>query len=235
MLIGIDVCHATPFGSSVTGLVATMNATFSKYFSMVSFQPRGKEIIESLAEFVARAIKEYKQRNGNRTPRQVIVYRDGVGDGQLEYVRRDEVPQYRQGFDMADKLSTPRLTVVVVKKRIHTRIFSSAGPTLGNPPPGTVVDSKIMHAGWYDFFLVSQSVTQGTVTPTHYHVIEDQIGLRPQVLQSFTHQLTHLYYNWSGTIRAPAPCQYAHKLAFLVGQNIQKPPHAALSDKLFYL
>lgn len=236
MLIGIDVCHATPIGSSVSGLVATMNGTFSKYFSAVTFQERGKEIIEGISAFVSKAISEYKKKNNGQTPKQVIVFRDGVGDGQLEFVLREEVPQYRQGFDDADKLSTPKLMVVVVKKRIHTRIFSATGPnTLGNPFPGTVVDNKIMHPGWYDFFLVSQSVTQGTVTPTHYHVIEDQIGMRAPVLQQFTHQLTHLYYNWSGTIRVPAPCQYAHKLAFLVGQNIQRPPHDALSDKLYFL
>jgi len=44
-----------------------------------------------------------------------------------------------------------------------------------------------------------------------------------------------LYYNWQGTIRVPAPCQYAHKLAFLVGQSVHVEPDIALSDRLFYL
>ena len=26
------------------------------------------------------------------------------------------------------------------------------------------------------------------------------------------YKLTHLYFNWPGTVRVPAPCQYAHKL-----------------------
>lgn len=37
-----------------------------------------------------------------------------------------------------------------------------------------------------------------------------------------TYKMCHLYYNWPGTIRVPAPCQYAHKIAFLVGQSIHK-------------
>lgn len=38
-----------------------------------------------------------------------------------------------------------------------------------------------------------------------------------------------------GTIRVPAPCQYAHKLAFLQGQSLHREPDAYLSDKLFFL
>ena len=40
---------------------------------------------------------------------------------------------------------------------------------------------------------------------------------------------------FQGTIRVPAPCQYAHKLAFLVGQSLHKDPDLALADKLFFL
>ena len=100
-----------------------------------------------------------------------------------------------------------------------------------NPPSGTVVDSDVtlperfalssvcyVHALLfrYDFFLVSQSVNQGTVNPTSYNVVKDTSGLMPKHIQALTYKLTHLYYNWPGTVRVPAPCQYAHKLAFLV-------------------
>ena len=35
----------------------------------------------------------------------------------------------------------------------------------------------------YDFFLVSQHVRQGTVTPTHYNVVYDNSGLKPDHMQ----------------------------------------------------
>lgn len=38
-----------------------------------------------------------------------------------------------------------------------------------------------------------------------------------------------------GIIRVPAPCQYAHKLAFLVGQSIHREPNMNLDDFLYYL
>ena len=50
----------------------------------------------------------------------------------------------------------------------------------------------------YDFFLVSQSVRQGTVNPTSYNVIKDTSGLEAKHIQALTYKLTHLYYNWPG-------------------------------------
>ncbi len=36
-------------------------------------------------------------------------------------------------------------------------------------------------------------------------------------------------------LRVPAPCQYAHKLAFLVGQSLHKQPNQELETLLYYL
>ena len=58
----------------------------------------------------------------------------------------------------------------------------------------------------YDFFIVSQHVRQGTVSPTHYIVVHDEVGLPPERMQVYTYKQTHLYYNWPGTVRVPAPC-----------------------------
>ena len=55
----------------------------------------------------------------------------------------------------------------------------------------------------YDFFLISQSVRQGTVNPTSYNVVEDSSALTPGQMQQLTYKLTHLYYNWPGVVRRP--------------------------------
>jgi len=47
--------------------------------------------------------------------------------------------------------------------------------------------------------------------------------------------LKRLFHCFQGTVRVPAPCLYAHKLAFLVGQSIHDPVSAELSDKLYFL
>jgi aubergine len=50
-----------------------------------------------------------------------------------------------------------------------------------------------------------------------------------------TETFASLLCSWPGTIRVPAVCQYAHKLAFLVGQCLHQDFHPELADRLFYL
>lgn len=38
-----------------------------------------------------------------------------------------------------------------------------------------------------------------------------------------------------GTVRVPAPCQYAQRLAYLVGQAIPKDPSTKLDKLLYFL
>lgn len=78
---------------------------------------------------------------------------------------------------------------------------------LENPDPGCVIDHTITRRYLYDFFLVPQNVRQGTVTPTHYIVVEDTENFEPDVLQRLSYKLCFLYYNWPGTVRVPACCQ----------------------------
>lgn len=86
-----------------------------------------------------------------------------------------------------------QLTFIVVKKRINTRFFVNEAST--NPPPGTVVDQVVTREEWYDFYIVSQTSQDGTVTPTHYNVIYDTKGLYPDQVQCLTYKLCHMYYN----------------------------------------
>ncbi len=48
----------------------------------------------------------------------------------------------------------------------------------------------------YDFFIVSQAVRFGCVAPTHYNVVFDNSGLKPDHMQRLTYKLCHMYYNW---------------------------------------
>jgi len=169
-------------------------------------------------------------------PKFIIFYRDGVGEGQVRYVLDKEVKSIEKVFQKLGLDPAPGLCFFVVLKRIHTRLFLPQGNELINPTPGTIVDTGITYTEAIDFFLVSQSVNQGTATPTRYQVIFNTTKCGPNYLQSLTFQLCHMYFNWFGTIRVPAPCMYAHKIAFLVGQSISsEDTKLRLSDKLYYL
>nr|KAG5694357.1 hypothetical protein BaRGS_002211 [Batillaria attramentaria] len=129
----------------------------------------------------------------------------------------------------------PKVAFTVVKKRINTRFVLKTPHGLQNPPAGTVVDTVVTRPEWYDYYLISQSVRQGTVGPTHYNVIWDTTGLNPSRMQRLTYKLAHQYFNWQGTISVPATCQYAHKLAYLTGMSLHKEFDPSLANKLFFL
>ncbi|XP_013180171.1 PREDICTED: protein argonaute-3 [Papilio xuthus] len=235
MIIGIDSYHdASRKKKSVCAFIASYNQTMTHWYSKVVLQERGQEIVDSLKSCFVDALKHYLRVNG-RLPDRIIIYRDGVGDGQLKLLQDYEIPQMQICFSILGTAYKPSLTYVVVQKRINTRIFMKTRNGFENPFPGTVLDHCVTRRDWYDFLIASQKVNQGTVTPTHYVVIHDDSGMTADQCQRLTYKMCHLYYNWPGTVRVPAPCQYAHKLAYLVGQNINQLPSDALTDKLFFL
>ncbi|XP_053507651.1 piwi-like protein 1 isoform X2 [Ictalurus furcatus] len=235
MIVGIDCYHDTAAGKrSIGALVASLNQSMSRWFSKCVLQSRGQEIIDGLKVALQAALKAYFRFN-KCLPSRIIVYRDGVGDGMLLSVVDYEVPQIMQSIKAMGADYTPKLTVLVVKKRISSRFFALLDARLSNPPPGTVIDAEVTRPEWYDFFIVSHTVRFGSVAPTHYNVVYDSSGLKPDHMQRLTYKLCHMYYNWQGIVPVPAPCQYAHKLAFLIGQSIHREPNINLDELLYYL
>ncbi|KAM9360706.1 piwi-like protein 1 [Symphorus nematophorus] len=235
MIVGIDCYHDITAGKrSVGALVASLNQSMSRWYSKCVLQHKGQEIMDGLKMALNAALKDYLKFN-ECLPSRIIVYRDGVGDGQLHTVVNYEVAQILDTIKSVGQDYMPKLSVVVVKKRISSRFFAYFNGKVSNPPPGTVIDSEVTRPEWYDFYIVSQAVRYGCVAPTHYNVVYDTSGLKPDHMQRLTYKLCHMYYNWQGIIRVPAPCQYAHKLAFLVGQSIHREPNVHLDNLLFYL
>merc|ERR1719348_863584 len=235
MVIGYDTYHDSLHkGKFVGAVVASMNSTFTKYLSVANLHTNpAQELNDNMCPAIAKALRKYAEINGN-LPARIIMYRDGVGDGQIPYVMEHEITAIQNCFRAAGLTDDQLLfTYIIVSKRINTRFFKMTGKP-SNPPSGTVVDDVVTLPERYDFFLVSQSVRQGTVNPTSYNVIKDTSGLKPQHLQALTYKLTHLYYNWPGTVRVPAVCQYAHKLALLVGDSLHKMPAEENLDNLLY-
>ncbi|XP_055531352.1 protein aubergine-like [Wyeomyia smithii] len=235
MIIGFDVCHDTKDKSKSYGaLVASMYSgeiKHPKFYSTVNHHAKGEELSNYMAVNVVKALRAYQSEFGGKLPLRIIFYRDGVGDGQLKYVYEHELIAIREKLSTVYQGAESKLSFFVVSKRINTRLFNQKR----NPLPGTVVDDVITLPERNDFYLVSQCVRQGTVSPTSYNILFDNTGLTADQLQLYTYKQTHLYYNWSGTVGVPAVCQYAHKLAFLVGQYLHQAPNNLLEKKLYYL
>lgn len=227
MTCGFDVSHSTADRNKSYGaFVATMDLKRSvKFFSCASEHTNGNECSTNIKTYMQKALTAYLTEHG-ALPERILFYRDGVGEGQIDQIIINEVDELRKILDMAyDKQANKaKFAFFVVSKRINARFFSdsSRGRGFTNPPPGTVVDDVVtlperyvlilsltslviilmqQFISSYDFFLVSQSVRQGTVSPTSYNIIYDTFGLTPDRMQQLTYKMCHLYYNWSGTTR----------------------------------
>ncbi|XP_017770154.1 PREDICTED: protein aubergine isoform X2 [Nicrophorus vespilloides] len=232
MVIGYDVCHdPNDKSKSIGAIVASMDTHLSRYCSNTTKHTSGQELSSNIAINCIAFVQRYKVLH-NILPERIVLFRDGVGDGQLHYVLEHEIVRLKTDLEQFYKENNQvlKLAFIVVSKRINTRIFNNEK----NPDAGTVVDSCITLPQRYDFFLVSQCVHQGTVTPTSYNIIYDTAGLSADKLQLLSYKLTHMYYNWSGTVRVPAPCQYAHKLAFLTAQSLRDVYRGVKMDNLLY-
>ncbi len=237
MLIGIDSStDKVDKNKTVIGFCATMDKTFSRYYSRVVYQKKSEEVISSLKQLIKDSIVAY-QKSNERYPEHIIYFRDRVIESVQKEIQEREVGEIIQAFAelSSERPVLPKLTVILIDKRITQKFFSVDGKRqLGNPAPGTLIDNTIVSKD-YDFYLIAQNVTRGTATPTHYKVIFDNSGLPAEILQELIYSQCFAYMNWTGAIRIPAPCQYAHKLSSFISQHINKEPVKPLRNHFYYL
>jgi eukaryotic translation initiation factor 2C len=138
----------------------------------------------------------WSREHGDTLPENIIYYRDGVAEGQYMKVKDIELRAIRSAFAAlaADKPDAPtfQLTALIAAKRHHTRFFPASNAPAAdmegkgrNCKPGTLVDDSVTSPFFTDFFLQSHSGLKGTVKPTHYFVLEDEIGIGVRQLQNF--------------------------------------------------
>jgi aubergine-like protein len=148
MVVGIDTYHdSASKGRSVCGFISSTNASLTRYFSQTAFHHTGQEMANNITTCMTGALRKFVEVN-KTLPERIIVYRDGVGDGQLGVVVEHEIPQFLSAFKSANADFNPKFAMVVVKKRINTRLFSHSRGQYINPLPGTVVDTEVTKPEW---------------------------------------------------------------------------------------
>ena len=60
----------------------------TQYYSKVMIQKPGKDTVDKLEGAMCEAINKFHEKSGSKHfPEQIIVYRDGVGEGQLRRIK----------------------------------------------------------------------------------------------------------------------------------------------------
>lgn len=216
IVFGIDVTHPSPGSAdsspSIAGVVASADKFFSQYPASIRTQQGRKEMVTELEEMILERFRLWQRRNGG-LPNKVIVYRDGVSEGQYKIVLEEELPSFVKAFDKlyGAALKHPKISIIVVGKRHHTRFYptkmADADQKTGNPQPGTVVDRGVTGEKLFDFFLLAHQGLQGTSKPAHYVVLKDDNKLGADQLQALTH---HLCYTFARATRAVSICPPAY-------------------------
>ncbi|CAF4418042.1 unnamed protein product, partial [Rotaria sp. Silwood2] len=198
-------------------VVASMDAHPSRYAATVRIQMHRHEVIAELSTMVRELLIQF-YKSTRFKPARIILYRDGVSEGQFAHVLAHELMAVREACVRLEAAYQPGITFIVVQKRHHTRLFCAdkkeqCGKS-GNIPPGTTVDVAITHPTEYDFYLCSHAGIQGTSRPSHYHVLWDDNNFTSDELQALTYQLCHTYVRCTRSVSIPAPAYYAHLVAF---------------------
>ncbi|PHT43063.1 Protein argonaute 4A [Capsicum baccatum] len=145
--------------------------------------------------------------------------RDGVSESQFNQVLNVELDQMIKAYKHLGEDDKPKFTLIVAQKNHHTKLFQANAAE--NVPPGTVVDTNIVHPRNNDFFMCAHAGMMGTTRPAHYHVLLDEIGFSADVLQKLIHSLSYVYQRSTSATSIVAPVRYAHLAAQQCGQFVK--------------
>ncbi|KAG9961030.1 Piwi-domain-containing protein, partial [Aureobasidium melanogenum] len=217
MLVGIDVTHPSVGSAenspSIAGVVASVDEQLSQWPGSLRSQSGREEMVQGLTEMMIERLELWRKHNNNKLPGKIIIFRDGVSEGQYNLVLDRELPPIQQAFEKlyGDAEKWPRSAIIVVGKRHHTRFYPTDSKSMdqksGNPMPGTVVDRGVTSHYLWDFFLQAHKGLQGTARPAHYVVLKDELKFGQNELESFVHKLC---YNFNRATKAVSICPPAY-------------------------
>ncbi|KAI0448191.1 ribonuclease H-like domain-containing protein [Xylaria telfairii] len=229
MIVGIDVTHPSPGSSpnapSISAMVASVDSQLNQWPGTLRVQStKREEMVSDLKEMLKSRLTLWSSKRQPRTyPENILVYRDGVSEGQYSAVLDNELPQLREAckeiypaIDQAKGI--PRMTLVIVGKRHHTRFYTTNAADTdksGNPKSGTVVDRGVTEARNWDFFLQSHAAIKGTARPAHYFVLIDEIfrqfcGKKKNVADELQMTTQSLCYTFGRATKAVSYCAPAY-------------------------
>ncbi|KRY73109.1 Protein argonaute-2, partial [Trichinella pseudospiralis] len=231
LVIGVDVVHPSAVEKhlpSIAAVVGNVDINVTKFHASVQILAARQELVIGIEKQFRERLVEYNVVNKS-FPKNIIVFRDGVSEGQFMQVLDEELIALRRACKSFIKNCQPLITFVVVQKRHHARFFccdeAAARGRGKNIPAGTVVDRAVTSPDEYDFFLCSHHGIQGTSRPTRYHVLLDESNMNANTMQSITYYLCHIY------VSIPAPVYFAHLVCARARYHVLAALNSGLVEK----
>jgi eukaryotic translation initiation factor 2C len=233
MVVGLDVTHPSPGSKetapSAAGMVWSVDRYLGQWPCTFSIQDSKKETVTSLEAMTLTALTSWEKHN-NKLPKNIVMYRDGVSEGQYQLLLDQELPLIRNACRqkysaIQTKQGFPKISIIVCGKRHHTRFsptIEANADRSSNCEPGTVVDRGVTEVANWDFYLQSHACLQGTARSCHYYVILDEVFRGRQAkpphrhaadaLEDLTHNMCHLFGRATKAVSLCPPAYYADLL-----------------------
>jgi len=230
MVVGVDSSHIKGQGTGVA-MVATINDTFTNFYNkeeIIKEENNKEQLQYCVSSFIEQAIEVYKKEN-KVAPKNIIIYRQGVSLQQKEYLK-NEIAE----IDFSLKTKNILYYYVLVNTKTTFKFFEKAGSRFSNPGSGLLVIDGVTNRNFFEFYIQPQEVTQGSATPTCFHVAYGDMNF-PEFIAKFTYDLCHIYSNWQGTVRVPNVIKAAEKLSKMTAKYTRSKLNENLAKGQAYL
>lgn len=193
MMVGYDVTHPTNLGPSlfktdkdgkktgppsIVGIVSSIDKHLGQWPAQSWNNEPGVEMLDDrLVGGFEKCLDRWESTNNKPKtlkkplPENIVIFRDGVSEGQFNTVIETELPHIRAAC--AKKYLNrplPRISLIVSVKRHQTRFFPTDKDHIHSrsksPKQGTVVDRGVTNVRFWDFFLQAHASLQGKLTPS---------------------------------------------------------------------
>ncbi|KAJ5561850.1 hypothetical protein N7535_003687 [Penicillium sp. DV-2018c] len=181
-------------------------------------------------------VAEWRAKVGNgKPPQHVYYFRDGVSAGEYRQVLSEEVSSIRHAIAHACGLPAweGKICVIVANKRHHLRAFPNPDVRAncdphGGPLPGTLIDRDVTSPHDWDFLLYTHVALQGTARPVHYHVLLDEMDLKPNDLECMINDHCYQYIRSTTSVSVHPAIYYAHLISVRARQHEDVPIAAGI-------
>ena len=225
MVIGVDSSKIEINGEKCQSIsfCASLDDSFTQFTNkkITDTNNEIRNVNLPIANFIVEALIEYFNQNKS-FPKEIIIYRQGVSQGEKQYVEKEVKSIHRILSGYSEVEAFEGLVIpyyyILVNKKVSLKFFEVekkgmlTNNNYDNPDSGLLVYDKVVDTSNFEFYIQPQKVTQGTATPTNFHVAYGNMNC-PELIPKLTFDLCFLYSNWRGPVRVPAPLKYAEKLS----------------------
>jgi eukaryotic translation initiation factor 2C len=236
MIIGMDVSKPSPKeenAQSAVAIVASFDSFFASYMTKFIQLPGRVEVIGNghLVEAFHELLETFRAKAKGAMPKKIVIFRDGVSEGEYEQVVAQEIPQLKTAIQLCGFTEEYcKITLIICQKRHKNRVamFDPASPTVPlNPPAGLLHAShdpiSFLSANWNEFLLYSHTCGMGTSKGCKYTLLYDEVGFQMAELYLVAYWLSYLYGRCNKSVSLVTPAYYAHlaskRCALLISQG----------------